>query len=87
MPKICKAVAVAALAANITLLWAVTAALPAAAGEQGTEQQRQACTPDAFRPCTAFMPDANRITVCLQQNISNLSPGCRVVMNGSAQQR
>jgi hypothetical protein len=87
MSKICKAVAAAALAATITLLWAVTAALPAAAEEQGTEQERKACTPDVFKLCTAFMPDPNRITVCLRQNISNLSPACRVVMNGSVQQR
>ena len=84
MSKICKAVAAAGLAATVTLLWA---ALPAAAEERGTEQERQVCTPDVFRLCTAFMPDPNRITVCLQQNISNLSPACRVVMNGSVQQR
>jgi hypothetical protein len=65
----------------------VTAALPAAAEEQGTEQERQACTPDVFKLCTAFMPDPDRITVCLKQNISDLSPACRVVMNGSVQQR
>jgi hypothetical protein len=87
MSKICKAVAAAGLAATVTLLWAVIAALPAAAEERGTEQERQVCTPDVFRLCTAFMPDPNRITVCLQQNISNLSPACRVVMNGSVQQR
>jgi hypothetical protein len=87
MSKICKAAATAALAATVTLLWAVTAGLPAAAEEQGTEQERQVCTPDVFRLCTAFIPDPNRIAVCLQQNISNLDPACRVVMNGSVQQR
>jgi hypothetical protein len=87
MSNICKAGATAAFAAAATLLWAVTAGLPAAAQEQGTEQARRVCTPDVFRLCTAFIPDPNRITVCLQQNISNLSPACRLVMNGSEQQQ
>jgi hypothetical protein len=85
--KICKDGATAALVATATLLWAVTAGLPAAAQEQGTEQARRVCTPDVFRLCTAFIPDPSRITVCLQQNISNLTPACRLVMNGSEQQQ
>jgi hypothetical protein len=28
---------------------------------QGTEQQREACTPDAFRLCGQFIPDADRV--------------------------
>jgi hypothetical protein len=87
MSKICKAAARAALAATVILLSVVTAGLPAAAAEQGTEQARQVCTPDVFRLCTAFIPDPNCIAVCLQQNISNLDPACRVVMTGSVQQR
>lgn len=39
------------------------AATPAAA--QGTDYQRQACTPDVFRLCGAYIPDADRITACL----------------------
>jgi hypothetical protein len=85
--NICKDGATAALAATATLLWAVTAGLPAAAQEQGTEQARRVCTPDVFRLCTAFIPDPSRVTVCLQQNISNLTPACRLVMNGSERQQ
>ncbi len=33
---------------------------------QGTEQQREACTPDAFRLCGQFMPDAGRVGSCLR---------------------
>lgn len=43
---------------------------------QGTEQQRQACTPDVFRLCGAYIPDANRITACLRDNGARLSKPC-----------
>jgi hypothetical protein len=79
MSKICKAGATVAQTATVLLLWAVTAGLPA------TAEARQVCTPDVFRLCSAFIPDPNRIVVCLQQNLSNLSPACRLVMNGSGQ--
>ena len=50
------------------------AAMPAAA--QGTDAQRQACTPDAFRLCGAYIPDADRITACLRASGSQLSRPC-----------
>ena len=50
--------------------------LPAAAQGYSQEQQ-QACTPDAMRLCGAYIPDVDRITVCMIQNKSQLSPGCR----------
>jgi hypothetical protein len=40
---------------------------------QGTEQQRRARTPDLFRLCGAYMPDADRITACLRGNGPQLS--------------
>jgi hypothetical protein len=52
------------------------------ATEQGTEDQRRACTPDVFRHCSEFIPDPDRITVCLRAKVRNLSPDCRVVMSG-----
>jgi hypothetical protein len=50
--------------------------LPAAAQGYSQEQQ-QACTPDAMRLCGAYIPDVDRITVCMIQNKSQLSPACR----------
>jgi hypothetical protein len=50
------------------------AATPAAA--QGTDYQRQACTPDAFRLCGAYIPDADRITACLRASGPQLSRPC-----------
>lgn len=43
---------------------------------QGTDQQRQACTPDVFRLCGAYIPDADRITACLRASGSQLSRPC-----------
>jgi hypothetical protein len=50
------------------------AAAPAAA--QGTDYQRQACTPDVFRLCGAYIPDADRITACLRASGPQLSRPC-----------
>ena len=58
------------------------AVLPAAA-EQGTPDDRRACTPDVFRLCGEFIPDASRITACLHQRVRDLSPACRLVFTGS----
>ena len=47
---------------------------------QGTDQQREACTPDAFRLCGAYIPDADRITACLRGNGPRLSRPCYDVL-------
>ena len=61
------------------------AVLPAAAAaEEGTPDDRRACTPDVFRLCGEFIPDASRITVCLHQRVRELSPACRLVFTGSS---
>ena len=43
---------------------------------QGTEQERQACTPDVFRLCGAYIPDSDRITACLRASGPQLSKPC-----------
>jgi hypothetical protein len=43
-----------------------------------TAEQQQACSGDAFRLCSAEIPDVDRVTVCMVRNKSLLSPGCRV---------
>jgi hypothetical protein len=42
-----------------------------------TPEQEQACTNDAFRLCSADIPDVDRVTACMARNKSQLSPGCR----------
>ena len=46
---------------------------------QGTDQQREACTPDVFRLCKSYIPDADRITTCLRDNSAQLSRACYAV--------
>ena len=44
------------------------------------EAQRQ-CTGDAFRLCSSEIPNISRITACMVKNRSQVSPGCRAVMD------
>jgi hypothetical protein len=50
-----------------------------ALAEQGTAADREACTPDAFRLCGRYIPNADRIANCLQQAGPRLSPACYAV--------
>jgi hypothetical protein len=85
MQKTRKSTEAAALVATAALLLALLGERPALAREQGTEQGRNACMPDVFRLCNAFIPNPEQIIACLQQKASTLSPACREVMDGAAQ--
>ena len=52
---------------------------------RGTMEQQMACTPDVWRLCSDQIPDTNRIVACLQQNIPQLSSGCRAVFQSNNQ--
>ena len=45
-----------------------------------SEAQRM-CTSDAFRLCSSEIPSIPAITACMRKNKSNLSAGCRMVMD------
>jgi hypothetical protein len=77
VPAIDHCVAILAIVLLLSLLGGA-----AFAAERGTPEQRRACTPDVFKHCGEFIPDADRITACLRQKVSDLSPECRVVMAG-----
>jgi hypothetical protein len=49
-----------------------------AAGWAYSAEEEQACTGDAFRLCSAEIPDVNRVTICMARRQSQLSPACRV---------
>ena len=46
-----------------------------------TQEDADACTPDAIQLCWNAIPDASRITQCLVQNKQQLSPACSNVFN------
>jgi hypothetical protein len=65
---------------RLTLAIALTvSALSTAAYAQSAEDQ-QACMNDAFRVCSATIPDRARTTACMIQKKSQLSSACQAVM-------
>ena len=44
---------------------------------QGTPEQRQACTDDAYRFCQQDIPDVQAVEICLRKSMKLLSPACR----------
>jgi hypothetical protein len=50
-----------------------------AVAQQGTPEQRKACTPDVYRLCAGEIPNVRAITACLRRQRASLSPGCAAV--------
>jgi hypothetical protein len=48
-----------------------------------TQEDADACTPDAMRLCQNAIPYAGRVTLCLVKNKRQLSSTCTVVFNRS----
>ena len=44
-------------------------------------EAQQMCTGDAFRLCSAEIPNIPKITACMMKHRSDLSAGCRAVMD------
>jgi hypothetical protein len=51
--------------------------------EAYTQEEQAACSNDAFRLCSAEIPDVDRVTACMVRNQTQLSPGCRVYFRAS----
>lgn len=72
--------------------WRVSLALlsatvwPDSSFSQGTLEQRLACTPDVLRLCSAFIPNADEITVCLGEKNALLSDACRTAFEAGMKQ-
>jgi hypothetical protein len=62
-------------ALGLTFGLALSSGIPTK-GYAYTAEEQQACTPDAMRLCGAYIPDVDRITACMIQNRSQLSPEC-----------
>ena len=43
-----------------------------------SQEEQQACTPDAMRLCGEFVPNVDAITACMIQKKAQLSPQCKV---------
>lgn len=67
-----KSLAVASLSLALAVL-----ALPRA-GFAYTQEEQQACSPDAMRLCGEFVPNVDAITACMIKKKAQLSPQCRV---------
>jgi hypothetical protein len=50
------------------------------AAAQASDEARQACTGDAMRLCSEFVPDVPKITSCMMRKRAQLSRECRVAM-------
>jgi hypothetical protein len=76
--------------AFLAQLWVLVALLSAmttpAFSSQGTPEQRMACTPDVFRLCSAFIPNADEITTCLREKNAVLSDACRAALAAGLKQ-
>lgn len=56
---------------------ALSLSLLPTAGHAYTQEEQQACQPDAFRLCNSEIPDVDRVTACMIAKKSQLSPQCR----------
>src|SRR5262249_54522948 len=63
-----------------TLALAFTLATLSTAAVAQSAQEQQACMNDAFRVCSATIPDRNRTIACMVQHKAELSAACQVVM-------
>ena len=66
---------------RITLAVALAVATFSTGALAQTAQEQQACMNDAFRVCSATIPDRNRTIACMVQNKAQLSAACQVVMD------
>jgi hypothetical protein len=73
----------AQLCVSVVLL--STAPTPALSSQE-TPEQRLACTPDVMTLCSAFIPNADEIAICLRENNANLNEACRATLDAGFEQ-
>jgi hypothetical protein len=69
---------------KVSLVLAVTtcfAAVSSTASLAFSSEAQQQCTGDAFRLCSSEIPNIPKITACMVKHRSDLSVGCRSVMD------
>ena len=73
--------------ALILAVLAPLSAMVSTAGFAYTTEAKQMCMSDAFRLCSSEIPNIPKITACMIKHRSDLSPGCRAVMDRDAAQK
>ena len=66
---------------NRFVVAAALSLLSAGAAIAQSSEDQQACMNDAFRVCSATIPDRNKTIACMVQNKAKLSSACQVVMD------
>lgn len=69
---------------KVSLVLALTAsfaAMSSTASFAFSSEAREMCTGDAFRLCSSEIPNIPKITACMIKHRSDLSAGCRAVMD------
>jgi hypothetical protein len=66
---------------RITLAVALIVATFSTGALAQSSEEQQACMSDAFRVCSATIPDRNKTIACMVQNKAKLSTACQVVMD------
>ncbi|WP_339037051.1 hypothetical protein WHZ78_05605 [Bradyrhizobium symbiodeficiens] len=64
--------------AATTLGMALAALIQPGTGFAYTPGEQQACSPDAMRLCSEFVPNVDAITACMIKKKAQLSPQCAV---------
>jgi len=67
--------------ATLFALATTAIAIPTSPSFAFSSEAQQMCSGDAMRLCSSEIPDIPRITACMVRNRSQVSPGCRVVMD------
>ena len=65
----------------LMLAVAAPVSLAASSSFAYTLEAQQMCSGDAFRLCSADIPDIQKITACMVRHRADLSSGCRAVMD------
>jgi hypothetical protein len=71
--------------ASLALIFATVSPTPSFS--QGTLEQRLACTPDVLRLCSAYIPNADEITICLGDKDAQLTDACRTAFEAGMKQQ
>ena len=67
--------------AGLILAFIVSAAVSSTSSFAFSPEAQQMCTGDAMRLCGSEIPNVSKVTACMRRNRSNLSTGCRTVMD------